>query len=121
MLDFAVQVLKMGTLTRHDIKQLLGRISRCIMDVREGRRFIGQLLLLLQGPPSPPNTLVQVYDSAKQDLEWWITNGPKLNAKTLLSLPPLPLTSDFLVDGTVDPNSPVTVGGLNYQTKIILT
>ena len=117
MLDFASHFHQRGTVTRQDIKRLLGRISRCIMVVREGRRFIGRLLLLLQGPPLPANTPVQVPDSAKQDLEWWLTYGPKLNAKTLLSLPPLPLSSVFLVDGRVDPSQPATVGGLNYHTK----
>ena len=46
MIDFASQVLQRGIVTRQDIKRLLGRISRCIMVVREGKR----LLLLLQGP-----------------------------------------------------------------------
>ena len=117
MLDFVSQVLHRGTVTRQDLKRLLGRISRCIMVVREGRRFIGRLLLLLQGPPLPANTLVDIPESAKQDLQWWLIYGPHLNAKTLLSLPPLPLTSVFLVDGRVDPNLPATVGGLNYHTK----
>ena len=117
MLEFTSHVLHRGSVTRHDIKRLLGRISRCIMVIREGRRFIGRLLLLLQGPPLPANTLVKVPETAKQDLEWWLTYGPRLNSKTLLSLPPLPLTSVFLVDGRVDPHCPATVGGLNYHTK----
>ena len=117
MLDFTNYVLLAGQVTRQDIKRLLGRISRCIMVVREGRRFIGRLLLLLQGPHLPSNTLVVLPDGAREDLGWWLTYGPLLNSKTLISLPPLPLTSVFLVDGRVDPGSPPTVGGLNYHTK----
>ena len=117
MLDFAYHVLQANQVTRQDIKRLLGRISRCIMVVREGRRFIGRLLLLLQGPPLPSNTTVLLPDGAKQDLLWWLTYGPHLNTKTLLTLPPLPLTSVFLVDGRVDQNGPSSVGGLNYHTQ----
>ena len=87
------------------------------MVVREGRRFIGRLLLMLQWPQLPSNTLVVLPDGAKEDLGWWLTYGPLLNSKTLISLPSLPLTSVFLVDGRVDQNSPPTVGGLNYHTK----
>ena len=117
MLDFTNFVLTSGQVTRQDIKRLLGRISRCIMVVREGRRFIGRLLLLLQGPHLPSNTLVLLPDGAKEDLGWWLTYGPHLNSKTLISLPPLPLTSVFLVDGRADPGSPPSVGGLNYHTR----
>ena len=87
------------------------------MVIREGRRFIGRLLLLIQGPQLPANTPVSLPDGAKEDIQWWLTYGPKLNSKTLLSLPSLPLTSVFLVDGRVDPGSPPSVGGLCYHTK----
>ena len=87
------------------------------MVVREGRRFIGRLLIMLQGPPLPSNTLVPLPEGAREDLSWWLTYGPKLNARTLLTLPTLPLQSVYLVDGRVDPHAPSTVGGLNYHTR----
>ena len=117
MLEFASFILASTVITRHDIKKLLGRISRCIMVIREGRRFIGRLLLLLQGPPLPSQTPVPLPEGAKEDLQWWITYGPKLNTKTLLIPPKLPLESVFLVDGRIDSTSPPSVGGLCYHSK----
>ena len=87
------------------------------MVIREGRRFIGRLLLLLQGPTLPSNTKVALPEGARQDLQWWLTYGPHINTKTLFTLPPLPLESVFLVDGRVDSSGPSSVGGLNYHTK----
>ena len=117
MLEFAAYVLEADQITRQDIKKLVGRISRCIMVIREGRRFLSRLLLLLQGPPLPANTVVPIPDGAKKDLRWWLTYGPRLNSKTLLTLQTLPLTSVFLVDGRVGTGSPPTVGGLCYHTS----
>ena len=117
MLQLANSILLAEQVTKQDIKRLLGRISRCIMVIREGRRFIGRLLLLLQGPQLPSNTVVPLPDGAKQDIKWWLTYGPRLNTKALLSLPLLPLSSVFLVDGRRDSSGPASVGGLNYHSK----
>ena len=118
MLEFASYIMNANQITKQDIKKLIGRISRCIMVIREGRRFISRLLLLLQGPILPGNTVVNLPDGAKEDLQWWLIYGPKLNAKTLITLPTLPLTSVFLVDGRVsNGNHPPTVGGLCYHTS----
>ena len=68
MLQLADSILRAEQVTKHDIKRLLGRISRCIMVIREGRRFIGRLLLLLQGPQLPSNTVVPLPEGAKQDI-----------------------------------------------------
>ena len=106
MLDFARFILEASAVTRHDIKKLLGRISRCIMVIREGRRFIGRLLLLLQGPTLPAQTPVPLPQGAREDLVWWLTYGPRLNTKALLTLPTLPLESVFLVDGSCDSSLP---------------
>ena len=117
MLQFAQTILDSSSVTRQDLKRLLGRISRCIMVIREGRRFIGRLLLLLQGPTLPAHTHISLPEGACDDLKWWLTYGPKLNAKTLISLPHLPLQSVFLVDGRACGSSPPSVGGLCYHTK----
>ena len=117
MLAYAQNLLQSPYVTRQDLKKLLGRISRCIMVVREGRRFIGRLLLLLQGPPLPPSTRVPLPEGAKDDLKWWLTYGPFVNSKTLITLPPLPLKSVFLVDGRRDSESLPSLGGLCYHTK----
>ena len=117
MLDFVSYVLQAPFVTRHDIKKLLGRISRCIMVIREGRQFISRLLLLLQGPVLPSHTKVTLPDAARDDLQWWLTYGPKLNTRVLISLQTLPLTSVFLVDGRSDPDGLASVGGLCYHTK----
>ena len=69
------------------------------MIIREGRWFIGQLLLLLQSPPLPSHVPVPLPCGAKEDLLWWLRHGPRLNHKTLITLNKLPLTSVFLVDG----------------------
>ena len=86
MLEFANLILSHDSVTRQDIKRLLGRICRCIMIIREGRRFIGRLLRLLQGPPLPSNIRVPLPLDAKEDLLWWVRHGPQLNTKSLISI-----------------------------------
>ena len=117
MIEFAQLLLEAPAVTRQDIKKILGRISRCIMVIREGRRFIGRLLLFLQGPQLPSSTRVVLPEGAKEDLRWWVIYGPRLNTMTLITMPKLPLESVFLVDGCKLSNSSPSVGGLCYHTK----
>ena len=117
MIEFVQMILSKDSVSRHEIKRLLGRICRCIMIIREGRRFIGRLLLLLQGPPLPAHVPVPLPVGAKEDLLWWLRHGPQLNHKTLITLTNLPLTSVFLVDGRGSSKDlPPSVGGLCYHT-----
>ena len=120
MLQFVDKFLIQESVTILEIKQLLGRICRCCMVIREGRRFIGRLLLLLKGPHLPPQARVSLPDGARADLRWWQTYGPRLNSSTLIQPPLLPLTSAFCVDGCggqIDSGVSPSVGGLCYLTR----
>ena len=86
------------------------------MVIKEGKGFLVRLLLLLQGPSLPPNTLVVVPEGARQDVQCWLICGPH-NTKTLFTLPLLPLASVFLLNWRVDCEGPSSVGGLKYHTQ----
>jgi hypothetical protein len=119
MVSFAGALLNAGHATRHQIKQLLGRICRCIMVITEGRAFIGRLLSLLRGPPQPPLDLVPLPNGALEDLRWWVRHGPHLNGRALIEPPAPTLTSAFLVDGRgrQADGGPPSLGGLYYAGK----
>ena len=74
--------------------------------------------MLLQGPPLLPLVPVPLPQGARDDLLWWVHHGPRLNSKTLISLPTLPRESAFLVDGRgSSADCPPSLGGLCYFTK----
>ena len=118
MLVLAAQVLEAGSCTRKTLQMLLGRLARVIMVVREGHRFIGRLLSLIQGPQVPPSHLISLTEEAAQDLLWWLRHGPLLNARTVVTMPVLSGEAVILTDGRGKGvgNLP-SVGGLCYNSK----
>ena len=118
LVALAGEVLESGGATRKVLQVLLGRLARLIMIVREGRRFIGRLLTLIQGPVVPPSQFIALTEDARLDLQWWLLHGPSLNARTLITLPTLPRESVYLVDACGKQGDRVpSVGGLSYHHK----
>ena len=118
MLVLAKAAVRKGRVTRQEVKQLLGRLCRCIMVIREGRKFIGRLLQLIQGPTQPSHEIVDLPDEARADLSWWISHAPSLNLKAIISPTPLSTASVFLTDGRgSSKDGPPSVGGLCHITK----
>ena len=119
MLQFAAALLAKGSATYLQLKQLLGRVCRCIMVIREGRPFIGRLLTLLHGPQRAQHERVRLPAGALADLQWWVQHGPRLNTKALINPPASTVISAILVDGRgmqAGGGRP-SLGGICYTTR----
>ena len=118
MVDLAKRIAARRSSTRHELKQLLGRLCRLIMIVRVGRRFIHRLLDLIRGPVQPRHAPLQLTPGALADLSWWLSHASSLNTKTFIAPSPLPLSSVFLTDGRgASREGPPSVGGLCHTAR----
>ena len=119
MLVLVANLIEAGVATPLQVKQLLGRVCRCIMVIKEGRPFISRLIELIEGQPARPLEPRRLHPGQLADLHWWARHGPKLNERALIAPPTGPLTSTILVDGRgrqADGGLP-SLGGLCYPIR----
>ena len=118
MVDLAQTVATRRTSTRHELKQLLGRLCRLIMIIRVGQRFISRILDLIRGPTQPRHAPLQLSVGAQADLSWWLSHASSLNTMTFISPSPVSHTSVFLTDGRgASSEGPPSVGGLCHTAR----